>query len=177
MHYDRFGRLPEEIEEKTVAAIEAGILAEAVHKAKSLNVLNIWDLPEFVEIYSHVGYSVVVNLDIDSSINQNDSNEIKCYLIERVVNFAEGVPDGINPKDLGKMSPSELNPHINKDIIEQLKIRGEQVVKIKYSTMYKCDKCGAKKAKEREIQTRSLDEGKTLFIECVQCGHTWRKYG
>jgi DNA-directed RNA polymerase subunit M/transcription elongation factor TFIIS len=101
-----------------------------------------------------------------NKINLDDNNNAGPSEMER-----------INPKILGKMTSLELNPHINRVIVEELKTRGEQEIKLKYSTMHKCDTCGAKKTKEREIQTRSLDEGKTLFIECMQCGSTWRKYG
>ena len=83
----------------------------------------------------------------------------------------------VDPKSLGYMNSLGLNPYINQIYVEEIKLRSAQGIKIKYSSMYTCNNCGQKKTLSREIQTCSLDEAGTLFIECIVCGSTWRSYG
>jgi DNA-directed RNA polymerase subunit M len=40
-----------------------------------------------------------------------------------------------------------------------------------------CPKCGHNKALQWSLQTRSGDEGSTVFFRCTKCGQTWRDYG
>jgi DNA-directed RNA polymerase subunit M/transcription elongation factor TFIIS len=82
----------------------------------------------------------------------------------------------INPKNVGYMNPLEFNPYINQVYIDELITREKQTIKIKFSKMYTCSQCGNKKTQMRELQTRSGDEGGTLFIKCIVCQHTWRQY-
>jgi DNA-directed RNA polymerase subunit M/transcription elongation factor TFIIS len=79
----------------------------------------------------------------------------------------------INPKNIGYI---ELNPNINQEYINELYLRTQQNIDIRYSKMYTCPRCYNKKAQAREIQTRSSDEGGTLFITCLVCNITWRQY-
>ncbi len=39
-----------------------------------------------------------------------------------------------------------------------------------------CPKCNHNKAVYWQLQTRSADEGSTIFYRCVKCHHTWRTY-
>ncbi|WXG40699.1 MAG: transcription factor S [Candidatus Freyarchaeum deiterrae] len=39
-----------------------------------------------------------------------------------------------------------------------------------------CPKCNYDKAAYWQVQTRSADEGSTLFYRCLKCGYTWRSY-
>lgn len=82
-----------------------------------------------------------------------------------------------NPVKIAYMNSRDLNPYINQEYIDDLQQRMEQKVKIKYSAMYTCSQCKNKKTQMHEIQTRSSDEGGTLFINCLVCNHTWRQYG
>lgn len=41
------------------------------------------------------------------------------------------------------------------------------------NTEFKCPSCGKRQCTTWEKQTRSLDEGATLFAKCV-CGRVWR---
>ena len=37
-----------------------------------------------------------------------------------------------------------------------------------------CKKCGSKRVFERSMQTRSADEGMTIFYTCSVCSYNWR---
>jgi DNA-directed RNA polymerase subunit M/transcription elongation factor TFIIS len=41
------------------------------------------------------------------------------------------------------------------------------------SGIHKC-KCGCDKVYSYELQTRSADEGMTVFLQCYECGKKWR---
>ena len=40
---------------------------------------------------------------------------------------------------------------------------------------FKCARCKQRKCTYYELQTRSADEGMTIFITCIICGHRWRQ--
>lgn len=39
---------------------------------------------------------------------------------------------------------------------------------------FKCGRCGQRKTKYRQMQTRSADEPMTTFVSCVVCGNQWK---
>ncbi len=73
---------------------------------------------------------------------------------------------------LGGMLPHELNPPVNAAYFARLALKMEARVPQKFSRMYQC-RCGERKTELYEIQTRSLDEPKTLYIRCLCCGRSW----
>ena len=44
-----------------------------------------------------------------------------------------------------------------------------------YATHYACPKCNARKTWYYQVQTRSADEGMTVFITCAVCDHHWKE--
>ena len=42
------------------------------------------------------------------------------------------------------------------------------------STLFECPHCGKSRSTYRQLQTRSGDEGSTLFIHCLECGADWK---
>ena len=204
-NYDKFNLLNLSLKIKLVKLIESGILNSAIDKSRERNIQTYWDNENFIELYSNIGYTIKFNIDIESSINKNKENKVRTYLIENLYNYIliyylkmiykknqnktilHILPDKlfqmilsyinfIDPKKIGYMSDIELNPFINQIYIDELNIRCQQTVKVKFSSMYTCNQCGSKKSRQREIQTRSGDEGGTLFINCLNCGHIWRQY-
>ena len=43
------------------------------------------------------------------------------------------------------------------------------------STLFECPKCSATRSTYRQLQTRSGDEGSTLFVHCLECGADWKE--
>jgi DNA-directed RNA polymerase subunit M/transcription elongation factor TFIIS len=106
-------------------------------------------------------------------------NKCKCFFstvgeiaFKQIMNFIK-----FPITKIGYMSSIELNPIISKNIYQELELRASQNIQIKYSEMYPCKNCGKRKARVREIQTRSSDEGGTIFVTCLSCGNVWRIYG
>jgi DNA-directed RNA polymerase I subunit RPA12 len=76
------------------------------------------------------------------------------------------------------MSPSQLCPDKYTDIINKLKEK-EKVIFEKRATAgskhIKCGKCGESDVAVTAAQTRSGDEGITLFMTCNNCGKQWKR--
>lgn len=203
-NYPKFKKLNSRHKKKIAEIIEKSILKATIDKSIERSIPVYWDSDNFVEQYSNIGYHVKINLDINSEINLNKPEKIRNYLAEQVylsylclyletlfekytnIPFLKislpirlkilGFISNFNLKRIGYMNSLELNPNINQVYIDELKLRSQQTIKIKYSQLYKCSKCSNSKTQMREIQTRCLDEGATLFIYCLVCGHNWRQY-
>jgi DNA-directed RNA polymerase subunit M/transcription elongation factor TFIIS len=80
----------------------------------------------------------------------------------------------INPSYVAFMSPAQLHPQkwlywVKKK--EYKEIRENSIV---YSDAYKCFKCGERKTKVTQAQTRSADEPMTTFVTCLVCYNTFK---
>lgn len=64
--------------------------------------------------------------------------------------------------------PAELNIDVVCAIITTRRPLRQKKIK---SSIYTC-KCGSNDIRIREMQTRSVDEGSTIFYICMRCGHT-----
>lgn len=179
-----------------IKTIERGLYNTTIDKAKEHNIPVYWHNNNFVARYTSLGYTLKMNIDINSSVNQHRPTFVREYVASRiyawftikylrflvksmrtlrqaspqVMQYIGSYIPHFDPEKLAGMPAQELNPLINEPYILRLQIRAEQSTKIKYSKMYSCYNCGEKKTKVYELQTRSLDEGGTLFIECLVCG-------
>ena len=45
-----------------------------------------------------------------------------------------------------------------------------------FSDLFKCGRCGQRKVRYRQMQTRSADEPMTTFIQCIVCKNKWKQY-
>lgn len=66
---------------------------------------------------------------------------------------------------------------IEREGIEKIQ---DEADKINYKTkgtkgLGKCRKCGCEELRQTTIQTRSSDEAKSEFYQCVKCGNKWRQ--
>lgn len=194
LEYEPYSHLPESYLKRATKLIERGCHNASIDKASERNIPIYWDEEEFIDQYSNIGYHIKMNIDITSPILENRPREIKYYLIEKIYNHSlkeyllehpmldqeimikilDYLPI-VNPLDLGKMTSIEMNPEISKPIIDKIKQRENEKIKIKYSTMYKCPRCFERKTTFNEVQKRRGDEGGTLQITCTACGHMWDK--
>ena len=91
------------------------------------------------------------------------------YLLAKVLEGA------IEPYDVPFLDASGLNPALVETLAAAKNLRDHHDMS-QYemaSTIFECPSCGEKKSKFRQLQTRSGDEGSTLFLTCLACGHEW----
>jgi DNA-directed RNA polymerase subunit M/transcription elongation factor TFIIS len=196
-NYDSFVSVSEKRKRDLASRIENSIYENARIKAIERHVRVDWNNVVFIEIYSNISYNIKVNLDVNSRANSEHEGDARCYLASRLYNYllSEQMKeqyggqlspisvdkiashfDSIAPESLGSLSSVELNPLINQVYLDEIKLRQQQGISMKYSKMYKCGRCGKSKTRLREIQSASADEGTTLFIHCIACNHRWRQY-
>lgn len=108
------------------------------------------------------------------NIYQEKFNEI-LGLIETNKNLVEMIKNGdIKPEELAFKKSHELNPEKYEKINKKKEIE-EKNKKDKPSTdLFQCPKCKKRRATVSEKQTRRGDEPATVFINCLECGHSWR---
>ena len=71
------------------------------------------------------------------------------------------------PKELRVMKTVyEYNNHMDENKKDNNDVGGSNMAEIEFD----CIKCDSNKAFYRAVQTRSADEGQTVFYECVKCG-------
>jgi DNA-directed RNA polymerase subunit M/transcription elongation factor TFIIS len=155
------------------ATIERSCYNQTVKKVEENNVPCHWNSPDFVTIYNIFCTEKANNLNPDSLVES-------AYLTECIL-------DGtIDPKNIGCMSSFQMAPKDqDREMLRQMTERLEKEPDIeKFTTLYVCPNNGCKdpltgyrtkKAKIKMKTTRSLDEGKSMFLKCVECSREWKQ--
>jgi DNA-directed RNA polymerase subunit M/transcription elongation factor TFIIS len=146
-------------------AIEKGIYEYTKKISKKRNILPLWTNDVFKKIYINKSISLYTNIDKTSYI-KNDS------LIDKI-NKKQ-----INIDTIAFMSFQQLFPKHWKEMLDEKYKREKLMYEDKPESMtdqFKCGRCKQRKCTYYELQTRSADEGMTIFITCITCGHRWRQ--
>jgi DNA-directed RNA polymerase subunit M/transcription elongation factor TFIIS len=149
---------------KIIIKIERSCYNHTIRKVREDNLPCSWDSEHFQTMYNAICTEKANNLNEQSLIGSS-------YLVENIINGT------INPSSVGSMSPHQMSPHSEDQYLIDMKNRRLEI-KIdnqRYTTMHKCPKCYAKKATFYEKQTRSADEGKSVFYECLECSFEWKE--
>ena len=159
---DIFSKL---LENDTAKVIEQSIYNYTKQISKKRNILPLWTNDVFKKIYVNKSISLYTNIDKTSYI-KNDS------LIHKI-NKKQ-----INIDQIAFMSYQELFPNHWKEMLDEKYKREKLMYEDKQEAMtdqFKCGRCKQRKCTYYELQTRSADEGMTIFITCITCGHRWRQ--
>jgi DNA-directed RNA polymerase subunit M/transcription elongation factor TFIIS len=79
----------------------------------------------------------------------------------------------LDPFTLAYMKPEILDPEKFKTLLdsrEKEKKKNDNAG----TNVFKCKKCKKSRSKVTQKQTRAADEAPTTFVECLECGHTFR---
>jgi len=79
----------------------------------------------------------------------------------------------IDSKNIAFMKPEELDPDKYESIIKKKELE-EYNKNTESNNTFTCSKCKQSKVKISQLQTRSGDEPPTIFVKCLECGHTFK---
>lgn len=111
-------------------------------------------------------------LEIISNLKDEKNNDFRDKIIK-----GEYKPEDLATMDVFEMVNKNRKKEIQQNIENNINsVRSDWDEKHAPVTegVYKCSKCGGKKTRQHEMQTRSADEPMTIFIHCVNCGNSWK---
>ena len=112
-------------------------------------------------VYDDKINNIIENLNINSKLNNKT-------LLDYILN------DKINPSYVAFLSPSQLDPEKWTFLIKKKEYREWRENNISYSDTYKCGRCGERKCKVSQYQTRGADEPMTVFVTCLICYNSFK---
>lgn len=152
-----------ELSQSDVHALEVGIWNWTLEEAGRRGNQRMFDAT-MSDDYCRRAVHCVSNLSSSASGNGND------WLLPLVL------AGSVEPYDVPFMDAHSLNRPLlakyhdkkaDKDFTDR-----ESYVAI--TTVFECPSCSEKKTTYRQVQMRGGDEGSTLFLHCLCCGHQWR---
>ena len=160
--FQLYRELPAKKRMKIAISIECGCYNDIVDTMKSNFLIASWNSPEFCDKYNNKCYNTLCNLDPESFRN---SGELAYQILE----------GDIKPENVGTMNSFELCATKHKEMklfLEQRTMVSHNRT-LKTSKLYTCPYCKKSMGLVKRVQTRSLDEGYTIKVICVNC---WRTY-
>ncbi len=157
---NNFKILNKNIQDDIIYGIEKSCYDKTIKKSNTETVFISWDNERFVYLYQLIVTKITKNLDIESEVNDN-------YLINKIIN------GDIDIKCIADLTSEMLCPNSCLDIKTNLNLRRNQKLNYKTSSLYTCKNCKNKRTMIKSIQTRSLDEGNSLSITCIECQYNW----
>lgn len=81
----------------------------------------------------------------------------------------------IDPNKIAFLKPEELNPEKYENIIKKNEMVEFKEKNAKVgTTAFTCAKCKKQNSEVTQKQIRSGDEPPTVFVKCLECGHTFK---
>jgi DNA-directed RNA polymerase subunit M/transcription elongation factor TFIIS len=153
--------------------LERGIYNWTIREANKNGFMCLWDDRQFNKIYTRKAISIYQNLY--GTLN----TKLVAFIMDiTTINTLDNNDKGLNAYKISFMKPNELCPDKYTEIINKLKEK-EKVIFEKRATAgsnhIKCNKCGERDVSVTAAQTRSGDEGITLFMTCNNCGKQWKR--
>jgi DNA-directed RNA polymerase subunit M/transcription elongation factor TFIIS len=145
--------------------LEIGIYNWCIQECGTMRIIRNWNNPKFLRMYIEKTRSVLNNIDRESYINN-------AKLLERLKEKE------FCPHDIAFMRPENVCPEKWTASVNALMKKYESAYENKataMTNMFKCGKCKKRECTFYELQSRSGDEGTTIFIRCVNCGNSWRQ--
>lgn len=80
----------------------------------------------------------------------------------------------IDPSKICYMNQEDIEPSKYKQILEKRELEEYRKNNQATSNAFKCKKCGERRCQVTQKQTRSGDEPATTYVECMECGYTFK---
>ena len=145
--------------------LEIGIYNWCIDYCDSKKIFKSWKNNRFTMIYLEKVRSILSNIDKNSYLSNVE-------LIERLKKKE------FLPHELAFMKPENMFPDRWKDHTESFFKKYQHAYENRVEAMtedYLCLKCKQRKCVYFTLQTRSADESETIFIRCINCGHSFRQ--
>ena len=138
--------------------LEIGIYNFSIQEATYKKTIKKWDNCYFVQIYI-------------------DKLRTICYNLKNFKNILDSINDNTyKVQDIAFMIHQELVPEKWNALLEEKRKRDQSIYNKEEVEEgdFKCKKCGSKKCKWYQMQTRSADEPMTTFVQCTECQTRWK---
>jgi DNA-directed RNA polymerase subunit M/transcription elongation factor TFIIS len=160
------------------------ILERAKNQVKLNNIINDIEISlkielsifEFALIYclnNSLGENFLKSV-YDDKLNNIISNITDTKNINNKTLKHDLLTNKINPSYVAFMSPAQLHPQKWLYWVKKKEYKELRENSIAYSDTYKCFKCGERKCKVTQAQTRGADEPMTTFVTCLICYNTFK---
>ena len=140
--------------------MEKAIYNYTIQESTQRKIVKKWENPCFVHIYVDRLRTMYTNLK-------------NTDLVIRIVS------EEITPHEAVFMTHQEMNEGRWRSLIEKKKIldanRFNNNNMEASTTLFTCSKCKSNKCTFYALQTRSCDEGETIFVTCTNCGKRWKR--
>lgn len=153
------------LDELKVKDMEIGIYNWAIIESGKRRIARNWANPRFQRMYVEKARSILANIDKDSYLKNTN-------LVERIKE------NEFCPHEVPFMKPENIHPDIWKKAVGAMMKKYENAYENKLvamTDMFKCGKCKKRECTFYEMQTKASDESTTIFIRCINCGHSWRQ--
>lgn len=152
------------LDDTQIKDMEIGVYNWTIEYSDENKIIKNWKNPRFFKVYVEKARSIVSNIDNASYI---DNTRLITRLNEK--EFA--------PHEIPFMKPENLFPERWKKTVDAYMKKYENAYERKdvvVSSLFRCGKCKKKQCTYFEAQTRSADEGATVFVSCLNCGNKWK---
>jgi len=156
--YDKFRDMPYNYKHDLICVMESSCYNAAIDKIQDL--IKAWANPIFENLYHHICFNVLTNLDFESEVNSR-------YLGDSILN------GDIAAESVGKLSSRELCPEKYIEYDKNINKRSNSITAAKTTELYKCYKCKRNQCTLENVINRSIDEGTSLIVHCMFCGNSW----
>jgi DNA-directed RNA polymerase subunit M/transcription elongation factor TFIIS len=152
------------LEDKEVKDLEVGIYNWTIEYSNENKIIKNWKNPRFYKLYIEKARSVVSNIDQEGYL---ENKRLATRMSEKE----------FTPHEIAFMKPENVFPERWKDTVDAYLKKYENAYERKdvvVSSLFRCGKCKKKECTYFEAQTRSADEGATVFVSCLNCGNKWK---
>lgn len=152
------------LDDVQIKDMEIGVYNWTIEYSNANKIIKNWKNPRFYKVYIEKARSILSNIDKDS------------YL-ENVRLMTRLDENEFTPHEIPFMKPENMFPERWKKTVDAYLKKYENAYERKdvvVSSLFRCGKCKKKQCTYFEAQTRSADEGATVFVSCLNCGNKWK---
>lgn len=159
-NYPEWAAMDVDLQKTLVRRIERGCFEFVINECILNGIDRLFTEKKFIDRYSVICYKVIINLDVNGSIQSSE-------LINKIINNV------IDPHDVAKLSSKNMCFSANEKERNYIELRQNQQTITKVSTKYTCMKCHKNETIFKSYQSKTADESENTSIKCVSCGNVW----